>query len=174
MTHAFAIQRAYWLWKLVPGTQASKHKIWMRTFFPNVAKLARLTAFISTTKRSTKKLNYNLLTNFFSSIWITKKPFWVYKHFNKRNTLPRRVLIYILKCICVIHVVTTGIPTSSTPRTSLGEATPTLNGKLKSVSCVMKIFVKYFQIHIPKICVRTLKSFWTFKCNIHINILCSF
>ena len=50
-------------------------------FFPNVAKLARLTAFISRTKRSTKKLNYNLLTNFFSSIWITKKPFWVYKHF---------------------------------------------------------------------------------------------
>ena len=52
-------------------------------FSPNVAKLARLTAFISRTKRSTKKLNYNLLTNFFSSIWITKKPFWVYKHFKE-------------------------------------------------------------------------------------------
>ena len=61
-----------------------KPYILMRTFFPNVAKLARLTAFISTSKRSTKKLNYNLLTNFFSPIWITKNPFWVYKHFNSK------------------------------------------------------------------------------------------
>ena len=74
MTHAFD-----------PGIQASKRKIWMRTFFPNVAKLARLTAFISTTKRSTKKLNHNLPTNLFSSIWITKNPFWVYKHFKKKG-----------------------------------------------------------------------------------------
>ena len=84
---------------------------------------------------------------------------FLYAHFNKRNTLPRRVLIYILKCICVIHVVTTGIPTSSTQRTSQGEATPTLNGKLKSVSCVMKIFVKYSNYIFRKFACARLSRF---------------
>ena len=84
---------------------------------------------------------------------------FLYAHFNKRNTLPRKVLIYILKCICVIHVVTTGIPTSSTPTTSLGAATPTLNGKLKSVSCVMKIFVKYSNYIFRKFACARLSRF---------------
>ena len=84
---------------------------------------------------------------------------FLYAYFNKRNTLPRRLLIYILKGICVIHVVTTGILTSSTPTTSLGAATSTLNGKLKSVSCVLKIFVKYSNYIFRKFACARLSRF---------------
>lgn len=90
---------------------------------------------------------------------------FLYAHFNKRNTLPWRVLIYILKCICVIriHVVTSGNPTSPTTTTLTttdpGAATPTLNGKLKSVSCVMKIFVKYSNYIFRKFASARLSRF---------------
>ena len=62
--------------KHVPGIQAPSSSL----FF---VKISTLSHCISEAKSLTQKLIYNLLTNFFCSIRITKNPFWVYKHFKK-------------------------------------------------------------------------------------------